>query len=117
LCVASAIALVHRLRGQRDFVRAAMIGAGSLLVLAVAFTRVYLGLHWLSDVTGSMLLGVSFGGVLSARPTVRRRFLAALGLLGLAVLDLPAGCGVRVPVHSPGSHAAPLQGRLPGLSI
>jgi len=112
LCVASAIALVHRLRGQRDFVRAAMIGAGSLLVLAVAFTRVYLGLHWLSDVTGSMLLGVSFGGVLSARPTVRRRFLAALGLLGLPVLYLTAACGVRVPVHSPAAQATPVQGRL-----
>jgi len=111
LCVASAIALTHRLRSQRDLVRAAMIGAGSVFVLAVAFTRVYLGLHWLSDVLGSMLLGLSFGGVLSARPTVRRRFLAALGLVGLPVLYLTAACGVRVPVYSPAAHCHPVQGR------
>jgi membrane-associated phospholipid phosphatase len=112
LCVASAITLVHRLRGQRDFVRAAMIGAGSLFVLAVAFTRVYLGLHWLSDVTGSMLLGLSFGAVLSAPPMSRRRFLAALGLVGLPLLYLAAACGVRVPVLSPAAHPRSVQGQL-----
>jgi membrane-associated phospholipid phosphatase len=112
LCVASAIVLVHRLRGQRDLVRTAMMGAGSLFVVAVAFTRVYLGLHWVSDVTGSMLLGVSFGGVLSARPMVRRRFLAALGLLGLPVLYLTAACGLRVPVLLPAAQGDPVQGRL-----
>jgi membrane-associated phospholipid phosphatase len=110
LCVASAIELVHRLRGRRDFVRAAMIGAGSVFVLAVAFTRLYLGLHWLSDVTGSILLGLSFGGVLSARLMVRRRFLA-IGLVGLPVLYLTTACGVRVPVLSPAAHCHPVQGR------
>jgi membrane-associated phospholipid phosphatase len=116
LCVASAIALVRRLRGPRDFVRAAMIGAGSLFVVAVAFTRVYLGLHWLSDVTGSMLLGVSFGGVLSAHPMVRRRLLATLGLLVLPVLYLTTACGVRVPVPSPAAHCHTVRGRPAHLS-
>jgi membrane-associated phospholipid phosphatase len=111
LCVASAIALVHRLRGQRDVVRAALIGAGSVFVVAVAFTRVYLGLHWLSDVMGSMLLGLSFGGMLSARPMIRRQFVAVLGLLGLPVLYLTAACGVRVTVPSPAAQRHPVQGQ------
>jgi len=103
LCVASAIALVHRLRGRRDLLRAAIIGAGPLFVVAVAFTRVYLRLHWLSDVTGSMLLGLSFAGMLSARPRLRRRVLGALLLLVLPILYVTAACGARIPVPSPAS--------------
>jgi membrane-associated phospholipid phosphatase len=112
LCIASAIALVHPLRGRGDFVSAAMTGAGSLFVVAVAFTRVYLGLHWVSDVTGSMLLGLSFRGMLSARPMVRQRLLAALALLVLPALYLTAACGVRVAVPSPAAQGDPVQGRL-----
>ncbi len=116
LCVASAIALVYRARGRSDRVRVGTVGAGSLFVLAVAFTRVYLGLHWLSDVAGSMLLGVSFGGVLSARPMVRRRFFAALGLLGLPVLYLTAACGVHVAIPSPAAQGEPHAGASPSVS-
>ncbi len=45
---------VSRLDGDRrqvrraNLVRAALMATGSLFVIAVAFTRVYLGLHWLS---------------------------------------------------------------------
>ena len=45
LCLAAVLALVRRLQDRRDVVRAVIIGAGSLLVTTVAFTRVYLGLH------------------------------------------------------------------------
>ena len=110
LCVASAIALVHPPRGRGDSVSAAMMGAGSLFVVAVAFTRVYLGLHWLSDVTGSMLLGLSFRGMLSARPMVSQRLLAALALLVLPVLYLTAACGLRVAVPSPAVRCGPRAG-------
>src|SRR3990167_2890294 len=33
--------------------------AASLLILSVAFSRVYLGAHWVSDIVGSFLLGFS----------------------------------------------------------
>jgi membrane-associated phospholipid phosphatase len=101
LCLAAALALVRQLQDRRDVVRALLTGAGSLLVIAVAFTHVYLGLHWLSDVTGSILLGMSFAGMLAARPTVRWPLLRALVLLVLPVLYLMAACGVHVAVPSP----------------
>jgi hypothetical protein len=77
------------------------MATGSLFVIAVAFTRVYLGLHWLSDMTASMLLGLSFGGMSSAHPSVRRGFLAALVLWVLPTLYLAAVCGVRITVPAP----------------
>jgi len=109
LCLASALALVQRPKGRRDPLRAAMMGAGSLFVVAVAFTRVYLSLHWLSDVTGSMLLGLSFAGLISTPPRLRRRVLGAVLLLVLPVLYLTAACGARIPVPSPVAFSAPVR--------
>jgi len=50
--------------------------------------------------------------MLSARPMVRRRLLAALALLVLPALYLTAACGVRVAVPSPAAQGDPVQGRL-----
>jgi membrane-associated phospholipid phosphatase len=117
LCVAAALALLHRVRSRRDVVRAAIMGAGSLFVIAVAFTRIYLRLHWLSDVLASMLFGLSFGGMLSARPRVQRGLLAALVLLVLPLLYVAVAYGLRVTIPSPGTSADSLRpDRAPGVA-
>ncbi len=62
-----------------------------------------------------MLLGLSFGGMSSAHPSVRRGFLAALVLWVLPTLYLAAVCGVRITVPAPGwlvGPRAPRRGNL-----
>jgi membrane-associated phospholipid phosphatase len=51
---------------RRSAQRLAVLAAGSLFVAAVAFSRMYLGVHYLSDVTGSVL--ISSAGVLAWLP-------------------------------------------------
>ncbi|MFD9483401.1 phosphatase PAP2 family protein [Streptomyces sp. NPDC059991] len=46
-------------RGARPAVRRAVAAAGAVSVLGVGFTRVYLGVHWLSDVIGGWLIGAA----------------------------------------------------------
>ncbi|MEU1071477.1 MULTISPECIES: phosphatase PAP2 family protein [unclassified Streptomyces] len=46
-------------RGARPAVRRAVAAAGAVSVLGVGFTRVYLGVHWLSDVVGGWLIGAA----------------------------------------------------------
>ncbi|GAA0583161.1 phosphatase PAP2 family protein [Streptomyces crystallinus] len=45
--------------GARPAVRRAVAAAGAVSVLGVGFTRVYLGVHWLSDVVGGWLIGAA----------------------------------------------------------
>ncbi|MFI1102830.1 phosphatase PAP2 family protein [Streptomyces melanogenes] len=46
-------------RGARPAVRRTVAAAGAVSVLGVGFTRVYLGVHWLSDVVGGWLIGAA----------------------------------------------------------
>ncbi|WP_406345590.1 phosphatase PAP2 family protein [Streptomyces sp. NBC_00648] len=46
-------------RGARPAVRRAVAAAGAVSMLGVGFTRVYLGVHWLSDVVGGWLIGAA----------------------------------------------------------
>ncbi|WHM39966.1 phosphatase PAP2 family protein [Streptomyces sp. BPTC-684] len=46
-------------RGARPAVWRAVAAAGAVSVLGVGFTRVYLGVHWLSDVVGGWLIGAA----------------------------------------------------------
>ena len=51
------IAFVVRRLAQRPLVRALAIPVATVLILLVAFDRIYLGVHWESDVLGGLLLG------------------------------------------------------------
>src|SRR5262249_52903271 len=110
-CVAAAVALVGRRRGGWDAVRGVVVGVGSLFVVAVAVTRVYVGLHWLSDVAASLLLGLGFLGMLSVSPPAKWAILRPLALVALPSVYLTAACGVRVTLPSP---ATPVGSALPG---
>ncbi|MEU4348921.1 phosphatase PAP2 family protein [Streptomyces sp. NPDC023838] len=46
-------------RGARPAVRRAVAAVGALSVLGMGFTRIYLGVHWLSDVVGGWLIGAA----------------------------------------------------------
>jgi membrane-associated phospholipid phosphatase len=53
----ASVALVFHLSKSRPL-RAGAIAAGSALVLAIGFTRIYLGAHWLTDVVAGYLVGL-----------------------------------------------------------
>ena len=67
--------------------RALVYAICGILVVAIAYSRVYLGVHWLSDVLGGLLFGTimaaAFGVAIEAIPPRRIR---PLGLFGTSLI-------------------------------
>jgi len=60
------LALVAATQSTNPGVRRLLVGAGIVIALLVAWSRVYLGVHYLSDVMGGLMLG-SAGAVAASR--------------------------------------------------
>jgi len=99
LCVVTAIELA-RCRLRRTRAVHMLYAAGALFVLAVAYTRLYFQLHWLSDVVASLLLGLAFAAFVAARRVQPWRR-GAVVLLAMALVYAPAIFGGRVQLPAP----------------
>ena len=102
LCVGAALRIGAGLRGWRSVLRVIVLLAGVVFVAAIAFSRVYLGRHWATDVVASMLLGVFFWAIVD---DVRRPVFGWRGgmiLVGALIIPCVAiGLGERPDLPSP----------------
>ncbi len=88
------------------WVRLALWPAAIVFVAGTAFTRVYLGRHWPSDVVASVLIAVAVFGVAAAcrRTRLATRLVATGAALGTVIgLYLLAATGTRIHLSSPGT--------------
>lgn len=63
-----AVLAVTHLRGRMS--RAFVLGATTVVIVLVGASRVYLGVHWFTDVAGGYALGAAWIGLLLALPRV-----------------------------------------------
>jgi undecaprenyl-diphosphatase len=82
--------------------RVTVITAGVLFVLAIGWSRIYLGVHWFTDVVAGWLTGIAW---LALCLTVREVWRLTVGSLALPPADRPAG---PAPAdQGPGERPAP----------
>ncbi len=89
------VVLICRETGGRTRVAATL--AAVLFVGAIAFSRLYLGAHWLSDVIAGLAFGVAWVALLGIVYTQHaRRDVRAGGLAGVALTALLAAGGLHI---------------------
>lgn len=103
LFVGAALSLLPARGARRDPVRIAIGIVGAAFVWTVLLTRLYLGRHWVTDVTGSLLLSLSVVGLMSVRRAVPRVAVLASAAAVLTALFLTAATGGRIALPSPSS--------------
>jgi len=103
LFVGAALSLLPARGLGRDPVRIAIGLVGAAFVWTVLLTRLYLGRHWLTDVTGSLLLSLSVVGLMSVRRALPRAAVLASATAVLTGLFLTAATGGRIALPSPSS--------------
>jgi len=107
LCIVTTLRCIALRPRPSDPVRLAVLVAGSLFVAAVAFTRIYFGLHWSSDVLASLLFGLLFAAMLATWRDDLQRALRPM-LVALALVYAAVVCHVRVRLPSPPPDRGPL---------
>lgn len=91
--------LVWTSTGRRRW-RCLAAGAGAVLVAAVAYSRLYLEMHWLTDVVGGFAVGLAYLmlAILIAEAVGERRAPSALGVAASGTSALAvAAAGIVVP--------------------
>ena len=103
LFVGAALSLLRASGPRRDPVRIAIGTMGAAFIWTVLLTRLYLGRHWLTDVTGSLLLSLSVVGLMSIRRALPRAAVLSSATAVLTALFLTAATGGRIALPSPSS--------------
>lgn len=100
-CVGTALRLHWHRRGDaRDRMwRLLLAAAGLAFVAAVSFARIALARHWVTDVTGSLLLAAAFIALAPAPwPAATRRWLLVLPIVLVTVsISFATGAHIRLP--------------------
>jgi membrane protein DedA with SNARE-associated domain/membrane-associated phospholipid phosphatase len=81
--------------GRGRWTRALMISTVACLIIAISFSRLYLGVSWFSDVLGGLVLAsiicAAFGIVVETLPTRKLRPLSFLGMSTAVMLAMLVG--------------------------
>ncbi len=74
--------------GVRPTWRIPVVFAATFIALLIAFSRLYLGAHWFSDVTGGLAFGIAWIAVLAF--TYLRKPVETYGAIGLSIVGITA---------------------------
>jgi membrane-associated phospholipid phosphatase len=108
LSVVAAIELVRRAVPAPRLMRI-LSAHGVVFVAAVAGTRLYFGLHWLTDIVASLLLGVAFAAFVAAYRAATPWRARITVVVVLSLLYLTPASGIRVLLASPGRASGVIQ--------